>query len=163
LRDETSTEVAIVHECVVESLDNINSSLNEKAITAVAVFNGIQEIGKSINLLALNATIEAARAGEQDRGFAVVAEEVRNLVTITIERTKQATDQLDFSNIQHQLTDIQVKNTEALKRLETNIQSSTTQLNELFQDMSKAMEGVGENSGIIFEPLNMSNDSIGRI
>jgi hypothetical protein len=56
-----------------------------------------------------------------------------------------------------------VKNTEALKRLETNIQSSTTQLNELFQDMSKAMEGVGENSGIIFESLNMSNDSIGRI
>jgi ABC-type amino acid transport substrate-binding protein len=163
LRDEISTEVATVHECVVESLDSINASLNEKATTTVAVLNGIQSIGKGINLLALNAAIEAARAGEQGRGFAVVAEEVRNLATITMERAKQATDQLDFSSIQHQLTNIQVKNAEALKLLETNIQLSTTQLNELFQNMSKEMEGVGENSGIIFETLDMSNDSIGRI
>ena len=163
LRDEISTEVATVHECVVESLDSINASLNEKATTAVAVLNGIQEIGKGINLLALNAAIEAARAGEQGRGFAVVAEEVRSLATITMERAKQATDQLDFSSIQHHLTDIQEKNADALKLLETNIQSSTTQLNELFQNMSREMEGVGENSGIIFESLDMSNDSIGRI
>lgn len=163
LRDEISTEVATVHECVVESLDSINTSLNEKATTAVAVLNGIQEIGKGINLLALNAAIEAARAGEQGRGFAVVAEEVRSLATITMERAKEATDQLDFSGIQHHLTDIQEKNADALKLLESNIQTSTTQLNELFQNMSKEMEGVGENSGIIFESLDMSNDSIGRI
>jgi ABC-type amino acid transport substrate-binding protein len=163
LRDHISTEVATVHECVVESLDSINTSLNEKATTAVAVLNGIQEIGKGINLLALNAAIEAARAGEQGRGFAVVAEEVRSLATITMERAKQASDQLDFSSIQHQLTGIQEKNADALKLLETNIQSSTTQLNELFQNMSEEMEGVGENSGIIFESLDMSNDSIVRI
>jgi ABC-type amino acid transport substrate-binding protein len=163
LRNDISTEIATVHECVVESLDSINTSLNEKATTAVTVLNGIQEIGKGINLLALNAAIEAARAGEQGRGFAVVAEEVRNLATITMERAKQATDQLDFSSIQHHLTDIQEKNADALKLLETNIQSSTTQLNELFQKMSREMEGVGENSGIIFESLDMSNDSIGRI
>jgi ABC-type amino acid transport substrate-binding protein len=163
LRNDISTEIATVHECVVESLDSINTSLSEKATTAVTVLNGIQEIGKGINLLALNAAIEAARAGEQGRGFAVVAEEVRNLATITMERAKQATDQLDFSSIQHHLTDIQEKNADALKLLETNIQSSTTQLNELFQKMSREMEGVGENSGIIFESLDMSNDSIGRI
>lgn len=163
LRDEISKEVATVHECVVESLDGINTSLNEKANTAVAVLNGIQEIGKGINLLALNAAIEAARAGEQGRGFAVVAEEVRSLATITMERAKQATDQLDFSSVQQHLTDIQMKNAEALKLLETNIQKSTTQLNDLFQNMSKEMEGVGENSGIIFESLDMSNDAVERI
>ena len=163
LRDDISSEVATVHECVVESLDSINTSLNEKANTAVAVLNGIQEIGKGINLLALNAAIEAARAGEQGRGFAVVAEEVRNLATITMERAKQATDQLDFSSIQQQLTDIQGKNADALKLLEANIQKSTTQLNELFQNMSREMEGVGENSGIIFESLDMSNASVERI
>ena len=163
LRDEISKEVATVHECVVESLGSINTNLNEKANTAVAVLNGIQEIGKGINLLALNAAIEAARAGEQGRGFAVVAEEVRSLATITMERAKQATDQLDFSGIQQNLAEIQEKNAEALKQLETNIQTSTTQLNDLFQNMSREMEGVGENSGIIFESLDMSNDAIDRI
>ncbi|MCS6127798.1 methyl-accepting chemotaxis protein [Shewanella baltica] len=120
-------DVANAQRCVDASLEEIASlmsqinnaagsikSLSEQSQKINSVLSVIGGIAEQTNLLALNAAIEAARAGEQGRGFAVVADEVRNLASRTQASTLEINEMLSAL---HKLV------TQAVKAMEESQQS----------------------------------------
>ncbi|MBX8528833.1 methyl-accepting chemotaxis protein [Pseudomonas cichorii] len=130
---------------ISESCVNIES-LNGKTANIGQILEVITSISQQTNLLALNAAIEAARAGEAGRGFAVVADEVRNLA----HRTQDSAQQ-----VQTMIEELQVGAREAV----VNMTESQRQSEDSVSIANRAGERLGSVTRRIDE-INGMNQSV---
>lgn len=146
--DTSLTEVsALVEE--INGAANSMHSLSEQSQKINNVLAVIGSIAEQTNLLALNAAIEAARAGEQGRGFAVVADEVRNLASRTQKSTLEINEMLnelhrlvklsvDAMSLSQERSVRSVDSSRAISESLTSVESAIVSINDMSTQIATA-------------------------
>lgn len=143
--DDADKESQLTQQLIHNTVDNIQglamqlgtasqavADLDNDVNNIAKVLDVIGDIAEQTNLLALNAAIEAARAGEQGRGFAVVADEVRNLAGRTQTSTKE---------IQQMISNLQEGSRNAIRTMDVCAATSESTVEES-QNASQALQQI---------------------
>ncbi|WP_282111291.1 methyl-accepting chemotaxis protein [Shewanella algicola] len=154
---------------VNKTTDDI-AKMTEVTQSINGILSVIGEIAGQTNLLALNAAIEAARAGEQGRGFAVVADEVRNLASRTMSSTEEVESALERLLTGTQVVVDSMDNTKArcqetavdTSNVEASLDTMTQYVNDI-NDLSTQIATAAEEQSCVTQELSRNMSAINEI
>jgi hypothetical protein len=133
---------------LASSMENITSASQE----VKKIIKTIDEIAFQTNLLALNAAVEAARAGEAGAGFAVVANEVRNLAGRSAEAAKNTAALIEgTANMVSEGKGLSDKTAGKLSQIQAQVGKTAALVNEIAAGSQEQARGVDNIDQAIFE------------
>ena len=165
LQEATSTITSLANQ--MNNTSGVITSLADRTQSIGSILEVIRGISEQTNLLALNAAIEAARAGEAGRGFAVVADEVRNLATKTAQSTneiqtmidqlqdeaKNAVDAMDSSK------SLTIEGSQATEKAQRALESISAQVMAIL-DMNTQVATATEQQTSVANEINLNMDTV---